>query len=436
MISARSSKLRIPSLRRHKASGLGVVTIRGSDLYCGKFGTPECDRNYQRVIADYLANGPELVRQRGVALEGGFGRRFTPPSTRGVTVAELLLAYVEHAEREYLPPSREVEIVKNSIRTVREMFGEIMADQFGPRYLKAVRQKWISDGHARKYINARIGRIKRIWQWGTQEELVNASTWHALLSVKGLAQGRGSAKESEPRKDVPEADYNATMKGVTPEVRAICDLMVLTAARPEELRTLRTRDIIRDSLPWECPLQHHKMAHKGHKRVLFFGPKARAILAPFLNDDAPDEYLFSPLRAARAVQDAAKVDHRSDTRRAMAAANKRKLEGKKRAAATGKSRPKSSRRPGAYYSRHALANAVRRANIKLGVPHWTPYCLRHTAKTRLEEKVGKAAMAAVTGEPFASKETSGTLGHAHQRMTSKYGDTCFGLAAVTMEQYG
>ncbi len=436
MVSASGSNIRVPSLRLHKASGQAVVTVRGRDIYCGRWGSPDADANYRRVIADFLASGAEVVRHHGLDRAGGRRRAFPPPTARAISVSELLLAYLEFAEGYYPPPSRETEILKLSCRAVREIFGNIPADAFGVRQLKSVRQRWIDEGLARKYINAKVSRIVRIWQWAAEEELVPASAWHALKSLNGLRYGRSAAKESEPKTSVPEADFWRITPKLSPPVRAILELLWWTGARSGEICSLRTCDIIRESEPWQyCPARH-KNAHRGHKRAIFFGPKARAILREFLDEENPQKYLFSPADVVIAKREAAKVPHRSDVRRAQAAATKRKLESRRRLVKTGKSRPKTSRRAGDRYNRHSLANALRRSCKKHGTPYFNPHRLRHTARSRLDELVGQAASAAVVGKAFASDESTATLGHAHRTMSAKYGSPCYGLAAMTMEKFG
>ncbi len=231
MVSAPRSNIRLPSLRLHKASGQAVVTVRGRDIYCGKHGTAEADENYRRVIAELLASGPEVIRHIGVTKLGSRHHEFSPPATRAITVAELLLAYIEHAEGYYKPPSREIEIIKIACRTVRELLSNLPASEFGVRQLKAIRQQWIDQTQARKYINAKVSRIVRIWQWATEEELVPASTWHSLKALRGLRAGRSAAKEPAKPRPVPEADFRKAMTGLRPPVRAILELLWLTAAR-------------------------------------------------------------------------------------------------------------------------------------------------------------------------------------------------------------
>jgi integrase len=436
MVSASRSGIRFPSLRRHKASGQAVVTVRGRDIYCGRYGTPEADETYRRVIAELVSSGPEVVRHHGLAKPGRGQHAFTPPTRRPITVAELLLAYVEHAERYYQAPSREIEIIRVTCRAVRELFGSIAASEFGARQLKAVRQQWIDQKQARKYINARISRIARMWRWAAEEELVPASSWHALQSLSGLRAGRSAAKEPERKKPVPEADFQRALTGLPAPVRAILEVLWWTGARSGEICSLRTCDIVRDCEPWQyCP-ERHKNSHRGHKRAIFFGPRARAVLQPFLDDENPERFLFSPADAVRAQKETAKVPHRSDARRAQAAATKRRIEAKQRLAKSGKSRPTSSRRPGARYNRNSLANALRRCCSRLEVPYFNPHRLRHTARVRIDELVGEAASAAVSGVEFASEESQATLSHSSRKMTQRYGSTCYGLAAITMERYG
>src|SRR3954454_704968 len=47
----------VPSYRRHKQSGQGIVTLSGNDHLLGRFGTKESRGKYDRLIAEWLANG-------------------------------------------------------------------------------------------------------------------------------------------------------------------------------------------------------------------------------------------------------------------------------------------------------------------------------------------------------------------------------------------
>jgi len=56
---------RTPAYRKHKASGQAVVTIDGRDVYLGPYGTDASYREYDRILAEWLANGRRLPDASG-----------------------------------------------------------------------------------------------------------------------------------------------------------------------------------------------------------------------------------------------------------------------------------------------------------------------------------------------------------------------------------
>jgi hypothetical protein len=52
---------RNPKYRKRKASGQAIVTIEGRDFYLGPWNTKASKSEYDRVIAEWLANGRRLV---------------------------------------------------------------------------------------------------------------------------------------------------------------------------------------------------------------------------------------------------------------------------------------------------------------------------------------------------------------------------------------
>jgi hypothetical protein len=217
--------IRIPSLRLHKASGQAVVTVRRRDIYCGKYGSPEADRAYRQILASLVANGPETVGlQPRSASRSGSARG----TVHQLTVNELLLAYDDHAQSKYPPPSREIESIRPVIRNVRELFGDKPAEDFGPLDLRAVRQTWIDAGLARPTINKKTDRVVRIWDFAQEFELLPTECLGRLKTVRGLRQGESSAKEGKSVRAVPDADYEATLPHVMPPVAAMLKLLYLT----------------------------------------------------------------------------------------------------------------------------------------------------------------------------------------------------------------
>ncbi|MBP7935605.1 MAG: hypothetical protein KA354_13240 [Phycisphaerae bacterium] len=46
---------KIPGYRLHKPSGLAVVRLNGRDFYLGPHGSTDSRREYERLIAEWLA---------------------------------------------------------------------------------------------------------------------------------------------------------------------------------------------------------------------------------------------------------------------------------------------------------------------------------------------------------------------------------------------
>ncbi|MFN0137884.1 MAG: site-specific integrase, partial [Phycisphaerae bacterium] len=84
---ARTHSHEFPSYRLHKPKGLAVVRLSGRDIYLGKYGTPESHATYERLIAEWLANGRELPPSK----------RVEASSVNVFTVNDLILAFMEHA---------------------------------------------------------------------------------------------------------------------------------------------------------------------------------------------------------------------------------------------------------------------------------------------------------------------------------------------------
>ena len=51
---------RIPSYRLHKPTKQAVVTLDHRDVYLGRYDTPMSREKYDRLIAQWLANGRKL----------------------------------------------------------------------------------------------------------------------------------------------------------------------------------------------------------------------------------------------------------------------------------------------------------------------------------------------------------------------------------------
>jgi hypothetical protein len=79
----------------------------------------------------------------------------------------------------------------------------------------------IESDWSRNYVNDCIGRLKRLFRWAVENELVPPSAYHGLQAVPGLRRGRTEARETAPVKPVPAAFYAAVLSKVGREVRAL-----------------------------------------------------------------------------------------------------------------------------------------------------------------------------------------------------------------------
>src|SRR5262249_12827500 len=132
--------------------------------------------------------------------------------------------------------------------------------------------------------------------WSVSEGLVPASVWHGLRAVEGLKKGRCGARESAPVKAVPDTLVDAIRPHVSRQVWAMIELQRLTGMRPGAGTIMRTMDINTSGAIWEYRPDSHKSQHHDRDRVIFIGPKAQAILKPWLRT-VLDAYLFSPREA-------------------------------------------------------------------------------------------------------------------------------------------
>ena len=86
---------------------------------------------------------------------------------------------------------------------------------------------------------------------------------------------------------------DATLPFVTPHVRAMIQVQRLTGMRPDDVVSMRPCDIDQSGDVWIYERRDHKNRWRGHRRLIPIGPKAQAVLKPFMDRD-PEAFLFSP----------------------------------------------------------------------------------------------------------------------------------------------
>ena len=231
----------IPKLSRHQR-GQAFVKISGRQIWLGRYGDPFTREKYDRLVAEWLANGRTLPQ----------------PSTqiRPLKVVEVLAPYWRWAKQRYTPA--EVDTIKAANRVVEALYGSLPAVEFGPNALRAVRTEMIRKGWTRKQINRQISRVRALFRWGASHELLPESVYNQLRTVEPLR--RGEAPERPKVKPVPRRLIRVVRHRVSRQVRALIDLQLLTAARADELLDLCVENISRRSDVWAYNPAEHKTA--------------------------------------------------------------------------------------------------------------------------------------------------------------------------------
>ena len=393
--------MRVPTMRRNTAADQAFIEHEGRRTYLGKWGEAPTMEAYHRLCAEILS-----------------GRPAVDPQT--ITIAELALAFLEHCERIYTPKNGEASSeygrAKAAMRPLVRFYGSLPASEFGPSGLRVLQESWVAEKRedkktqrvCRRSVNTYTSIVRRCFRWAVSREMVNASTWHALQAVEPLRQGRTHARETGPVKPAPSGDVTRALEHVSRQVKAVAELQLLTGARPGELLTLKPGDVDTSGDVWTATLREHKNAHKGKERVLYFGPKAQAILKPFMLRPA-DSFLFSP-REAEAERLAARHVARVTP------------EGQGNGPGTNRmKRPEVE--PGERYTRHSYRRAIERGCTAAKVPMWTPYQLRHNAATNFRKQYGLDAAQVL-------------LGHSELSTTQVYSELDAAKAVRVMAEIG
>jgi len=378
-----------PKLRHHKATGQGYAVLSGKYLFFGPYGTPEATQKYHQAIAEWMAAGKQLN-----------------PSPDAITINQVIASFWTHAQTYYVrkdgTPTFEVNNFRQALRPLSELYGDTLAAEFGPRALAAVRHKMVQMGWCRTNVNKMVGRVKRMFRWAAEHEVIPANVYHGLQTLKGLVQGRSEAKETDPVKPAPQEHIDAVEPYVSRQVWTLIQLQLLTAARSGELVILRPCDIDQTGKIWTYRPAQHKTSHHGFSRTIYFGPRAQEVLRPFLLRPV-GAYCFSPAEAM--------AEWRQEN-----FTNRKTPQHQGNTAETNvKDRP--SRMPGEHYTVSGYGHAITKAIKKAFRPevmsdaefatwkppqHWHPHQLRHNAATFLRKEFGLETARIILGHRSAA----------------------------------
>lgn len=366
-----------PSLRRQtgamKRDGTrgpdrAFVVIDGQRRYLGAWGTRESKAKYHALLAEHAAGIREVPT-------------IEDDDQCDMAIAELVVLYLDHlAQRHEQGRLARPGAYDPAMDTLVELYGPMPICDFAPKHLIAIQQLFVQRGWHSRTVNERVSQIRRMFRWGIPREYTTAAQSHALEQVESVEVAYG---EDRPVKPAPRSHVRRARRHMPLRVRIMVDLQLLTGARPGELCILRPMDVDRsNSNLWQYRPSRHKNERRGQDRVIYIGPRAQRLLAPFLDRPATD-FAFSPDEGER------------ERRQARHEARVTPLQYGNRPGTNRKASPR--RRPQDRYHTSSYRRAIYRACDAADVPQWSPNQLRHNFATWIRAKHGVDVAATLLG---------------------------------------
>jgi integrase len=328
-----------------------------------------------------------------------------------MTVKEVILMFWDRHATHYRhadgTPTGELDNYRDALRPLRRLYGITPARDFTPLRLKYLRKAMVDAGLSRSTINQRVRRIVRVFKWAVSEELVGEVVYRVLKTVSGLPKGRSEAREPEPVRPVPNDLVDAVRPHVARQVWSMIALQRLTGMRPGEVVLMRGCDLDRGGDVWFYTPRKHKTEHHGRARRIALGPRAQAILTPWLRADS-QQYMFSPTEAMEEFRRRQRAERKTRLYPSQAARPRK---------------PDPKRTLGDHYLTRTYYHAIQYGCKRAGVEPWHPNQIRHATASKIRSTYGLDAARAV-------------LGHSDMNTTEIYAERDRELAAKVMRGLG
>lgn len=266
-----------PSLYSHPTRKVDRVRINGRDYTLGATGSAESRREYLRLVQAAQSGTP------------------APPKLAPFTVNDLAAWWAEYAARAFGPASDEPRHGARVLEVACQAIGGCLAAEMSPKRLRTVQSLMLSKW-SRSNTNRQIVRLKTVIKRACDDEIIPPEVYQRIACVGAVRKGSPGAREGSKRAAATREALDRVIPEVPAEVGAMLELMWWTGARPGEVRILRTGDLERSNTPWIFRPESHKKAWRGNDRVIPLGPKAMAVLEPWIRPFEPGAYCFRTLR--------------------------------------------------------------------------------------------------------------------------------------------
>lgn len=324
------------------------VTIRGKAYYLGPIGSVSAKEKYLELVKRCEEAGldkppPKLAKKS---------------RSHALTVAEVVELHAKDARVRYDPVGKEAAQFDYACAPLLKVCPALPANRFGTTHLEAVRDEMIRRGWNRRVINRRIIRVRTLFRWAELKGHVPPGVWAGLRALPPLPKNDRRVKKSPEDRKPPEwVDFAKACRFMSPTVRDMLLVQLFAGTRPEETRTMLVGELERpaEGGDWIYRPEQHKNAWREHGRAVVIGPRARKVLAKYLEGKKkkPTDYVFI----------------------------------------SGYDKGGLAR----CYTDCSYPRAVARACERTGVPPFSPYDLRHLAKRRATRAGGLEEARALLG---------------------------------------
>ena len=377
-----SKNVSVPQMERDR--GYAFVRLNRRKIHLGKWGTPEAEKAYRRIIHQW-ATSPATAHIK--------------PGEQ-IFLDQLCCAFVQARNNR-----NDHGNYKTAIEVLLSVYSGEPVETFDFNSLEVVRNEFIQRGYCRSHINKLTSMVRSIFYWGVPRKWVSASVAESLRYLKPLLEGQTDAPEQPPRQDVPDETVAQTLPHLLPTIADMVRVQRAACMRPSEICRMRVGEIDQTGEVWLYMPRKHKNSWRNHKKVIALGKFEQSIIAPRLIGKQPDAHVFSPKEALRerserdAVKRKTKVQPSQVQRKELAARNPR-------------------RKVNDFYTTKSYGDSIKQsvqaANKRLSdseqIPHWTAYQLRHAAITEIIKTTGSVDIArAVAGQ----KHLATTQGYNH-----------------------
>ncbi len=379
------SGLRFPKYRLHKPSGRAVIQYRpifGANprYLAGAYGSEESLADYDRQLA-------RIVKHMAKAAPAKVLKFDTIQ-----TVEHFVAAFMQWAAKHH-GDGREFSHFKRAVRPLRRRFGERMIKTIGPVRLKLVRKDMVRNGWCRKHVNAQFNRLRAVFAWGVENELISPRQLAAIQTVKGLRKGKTKAPDHPEVPPVLWSEAEQLLPNVSPVVAAMIEVQYLTGMRSSELTAMCIEEIEFRADVWIYRPVQHKTAYAGKPKIICIGPRAQSLLVPYLQVPV-EQCIFSPRIAMREHYEARRT------------AAKSKRYGKRKKSRFNPYRYRERYFTDSYYQ--ALAHGFdlmdKGRDPKNPVNRWHPHQLRHARATLTREQYDLEGSQAQLGNTIQATE--------------------------------